>query len=68
MIESLCLISAKFFCCILMIDSCFSHAMKKLCTIQSSPKVLFFSLILTSGNSNERDFFCEDGQIDQRAS
>jgi hypothetical protein len=28
MIESLCLIFAKGSCCILMIESCFSHAMK----------------------------------------
>jgi hypothetical protein len=38
MIESLCMISAKFSCCILMIDSYFPHAMK-MCTIQGSPKV-----------------------------
>jgi len=39
--ESSCLISAKFFCCIYLIDSCFSHVMK-MCTIQGSPKVHFF--------------------------
>jgi hypothetical protein len=38
MIESLCMISAKFSYCILMIDSYFPHAMKKY-TIQDSPKV-----------------------------
>jgi hypothetical protein len=38
MIESLCMIFAKFFRCILMIDSYFPHAMK-MCTIQDSPKV-----------------------------
>jgi hypothetical protein len=38
MIESLCMIFAKFSCCILMIDSYFPHAMK-MCTIQDSPKV-----------------------------
>jgi hypothetical protein len=38
MIESLCMISAKFSCCILMIDSYFPHVMK-MCTIQNSPKV-----------------------------
>jgi hypothetical protein len=37
MIESLCLICAKFS----MLDSYFSHAMV-LCTIQGSPKVHFF--------------------------
>jgi hypothetical protein len=36
------MISAKFSCCILKIDSYFPHAMK-MCTIQDSPKVhLFF--------------------------
>jgi hypothetical protein len=43
MIESLCLISAKFSCCILMINSYFPHAMK-MCTIQGSPKVHHFPL------------------------
>jgi hypothetical protein len=43
MIESLCMISAKFSCYILMIDSYFSHAMK-MCTIQGSPKVHNFPL------------------------
>jgi hypothetical protein len=38
MIESLCMISSKFSCCILMIDSYFPHAMK-MCTIRDSPKV-----------------------------
>jgi hypothetical protein len=38
MIESLCVISAKFSCCILMINSYFPHAMK-MCTIQDSSKV-----------------------------
>jgi hypothetical protein len=57
MIESLCLISAKFSCCILMIDSYFPHAMK-MCTIQGSPKVHYFPLsLLASENSNERDVF-----------
>jgi len=47
----------QVFMCILMQDSYFSHAMN-LCTIQGSPKVLFFfSLTFTSGNSDERDFF-----------
>jgi hypothetical protein len=41
MIESLCMISAKFSCCILMIDSYFPHAMK-MCTIQDTPKVRLF--------------------------
>jgi hypothetical protein len=43
MVESLCLISAKFSCCILMIDSYFPHAMK-MCTIQGSLKVHIFPL------------------------
>jgi hypothetical protein len=38
MIESLCMISAKFSYCILMIDSYFPHAIK-MCTIQDFPKV-----------------------------
>jgi hypothetical protein len=51
------MISAKFTCCILMIDSYFPHAMK-MCTIQDSPKVHRFPLILLSSrNSNERDVF-----------
>jgi hypothetical protein len=41
MIESLCMISAKFSCCILMIDSYFPHAMK-MYTIQDSHKVHIF--------------------------
>jgi hypothetical protein len=36
MIESLCLKSAKFSCCILMIDSCFFHAMKY-CALSKAP-------------------------------
>jgi hypothetical protein len=57
MIESLCLISTKFSCCILMTDSYFPHAMK-MCTIQGSPKVHYFPLwLLASGYSNERDVF-----------
>jgi hypothetical protein len=42
MIESLCLIFAKFSCCILMIDSCFSHAMKN-CALSKAPlRYIFF--------------------------
>jgi hypothetical protein len=41
MIESLCMIFAKFSCCILMINSYFPHAMK-MYTIQGSPKVHLF--------------------------
>jgi hypothetical protein len=41
--ESSCLISAKFPCCIYLIDSYFPHAME-MCTMQGSPKVHFFSL------------------------
>jgi len=44
MIESLCLIYAKFHCCILMLESYFSHAMN-LCTIQISPKLHIFLLL-----------------------
>jgi hypothetical protein len=36
MIESLCLISTKFSCCILTIDGCFSHAMKN-CALSKAP-------------------------------
>jgi hypothetical protein len=36
MIESLCMISAKFPCCILMLDSCFSHAMEKNCALSKA--------------------------------
>jgi len=44
MIESLCLISAKFSCCILMLDSCFSHIMKN-CTLSKAPlRYIFFTL------------------------
>jgi hypothetical protein len=53
MIESLCMISAKFSCGILMIDSYFPHAMK-MCTIQGSPTVHHFPLwLLASGNYND---------------
>jgi hypothetical protein len=66
--ESLCMISAKFSCCILMIDRYFPHAMK-MYTIQGSPKVHHFALkLLASRNSNERDVCDLDGQIDQNAS
>jgi len=43
MIESLCMIFAKFSYGILMIDSYFPHAMK-MCAIQGSPKVQHFPL------------------------
>jgi hypothetical protein len=57
MIESSCLISAKFSCCILMIDSCFSHAMKN-CALSKAPVRYIFPLwLLASGYSNERDVF-----------
>jgi hypothetical protein len=57
MIESLCMISVKFSCCILMIDSYFHHAMK-MCTIQDSPKVhLFLSDFLLLEILNKRDVF-----------
>jgi hypothetical protein len=57
MIESLCMISAKFSCGILMIDSYFPHAMK-MCTIQGSPKVhLFLSDFLLLEIINKRDVF-----------
>jgi hypothetical protein len=57
MIVGLCLISTKFSCCILMLDSYFPHAMK-MCTIQGSHKVQHFPLrFLASENSNERDVF-----------
>jgi len=57
MIESLCLISAKFSCCILMIDSYLPHVMK-MCTIQGSPKVYFFlSDFLLLKILNKRDVF-----------
>jgi hypothetical protein len=39
--KSSCLISAKFPCCIYLIDSCFSHVMK-ICIIQGFLKVHFF--------------------------
>jgi len=51
------MISAKFSCGILMIDSYFSHAMK-ICTIQGFPKVHHFPpWLLASRNYNERDVF-----------
>jgi hypothetical protein len=57
MIESLCMISAKFSCCILMIDSYFPHAMK-MCTIQDSPKAhIFLSDFLLLEILNKRDVF-----------
>jgi hypothetical protein len=40
MIESLYLTSAKFSCCILMLDSCFSHAMKN-CALSKAPQGTF---------------------------
>jgi hypothetical protein len=42
MIESFCLISAKFSCCILMIDSCFSHAMKYCALSKASLRYIIF--------------------------
>jgi hypothetical protein len=43
---------------ILMLDSCFSHAMKN-CVLSKAPLRYIFSLwLLASENSNERDFFC----------
>jgi hypothetical protein len=57
MIESLCMISAKFSYFILMIDSYFPHAMK-MCTIQNFPKVhLFLSDFLLLEILNKRDVF-----------
>jgi hypothetical protein len=58
MIESLYLISAKFFMCILMLDSCFSHAMKN-CALCKVPLTYIFFILwfLASENSDERDFF-----------
>jgi hypothetical protein len=51
------MISAKFSCGILMIDSYFPHAMK-MCTIQGSPKVhLFLSDFLLLEIINKRDVF-----------
>jgi hypothetical protein len=41
MIESLFMISAKFSCCILMIDSYFPHAMK--CALSKTPLRYIFS-------------------------
>jgi hypothetical protein len=41
MIESLCVISAKFTRCILMINSCFSHAMKNCALSKTSFNVHF---------------------------
>jgi len=38
-----------------------------LCIIQSSPKVILFSLVLTSKNSFVRDIYCLDGKIDKFA-
>jgi hypothetical protein len=58
MIESLCLISAKFTCCILMIENCFSHAMKN-CALSRAPQgTFFYSLIFAFENSDKRDFLC----------
>jgi hypothetical protein len=57
MIESLFMISAKFSCCILMIDCYFPYAMK-MCTIKDSPKVhLFLSDFLFLKILNKRDVF-----------
>jgi hypothetical protein len=51
------MISAKFSCGILMIDSYFPHAMK-MCTIQGSPKIhLFLSDFLLLKILNKRDVF-----------
>jgi hypothetical protein len=57
--KSSCLISAKFPCCIYLIDSYFFHAMK-ICTIQGSRKLFFSPLIfffLASERSFERFFY-----------
>jgi hypothetical protein len=58
MIESLCLISAEFSGCILMIDSCFSHAMKY-CALSKAllRYIIFLSDFLLLKILNKRDVF-----------